>query len=96
LWWTKWHWHRFLSKYFGIFPVSIIPQCSTLTHPSHSPHGLISGTARQKITHLKVTESNLKVTKMAWEKKLPAYLYVIATAVWRELNKTSDSSLKII
>ena len=23
MWWTKWHWHRFLSEYFG-FPVSII------------------------------------------------------------------------
>ena len=25
MWWTKWHWERFLSKYFGNSPVSIIP-----------------------------------------------------------------------
>jgi hypothetical protein len=25
LWWTKWHWDRFFSDYFGFSPVSFIP-----------------------------------------------------------------------
>jgi len=25
VWWTKWHWDIFLSKYFGVSPVSVIP-----------------------------------------------------------------------
>jgi hypothetical protein len=24
-WWTKWHWGRFLSEFFGLFPANIIP-----------------------------------------------------------------------
>jgi hypothetical protein len=25
LWWTKWHWGRFFSEFFGFFPTNIIP-----------------------------------------------------------------------
>jgi hypothetical protein len=54
LWWTKWHWDRFFSEFFG-FPVTIIPPWAPLLRKLkknssfiHSPFHSSSSRDRQK------------------------------------------------
>jgi hypothetical protein len=30
LWWTAWNWEMFFSKFFGLSPSNIIPQCLSI------------------------------------------------------------------
>jgi hypothetical protein len=47
LWWTKWHWDRFFSEYFG-FPLSIsFHRCSIKMEKQKNPHHLHHRVAQQ-------------------------------------------------
>jgi hypothetical protein len=68
LWWTKWHWDRFFSEFFG-FPLSIY--YSTVVLRTHIVWGMVRNVTIREI--MEVEKNILEVTE---EKRLRLFRHV--------------------